>query len=98
MKRREMLMCLVATVGSAAVGFRLPLGYAQDYLGKLFVFVQADGGWDPTSFCDPKANTPDERSSTTGRSATRFVKPALFPMHRSPTTRRFSRDTTLGCW
>ena len=22
------------------------------YHGKLFVFVQADGGWDPTSFCD----------------------------------------------
>ena len=32
----------------------------QDYRGKLFVFVQADGGWDPTSFCDPKANTPGE--------------------------------------
>ena len=24
------------------------------------MFVQADGGWDPTSFCDPKANTPGE--------------------------------------
>jgi len=60
MKRREMLKCLLATVGSAAAGFRLPLANAQDYLGKLFVFVQADGGWDPTSFCDPKANTPDE--------------------------------------
>ena len=60
MKRREMLKCLLATAGSAAAGFRLPLASAQDYLGKLFVFVQADGGWDPTSFCDPKANTPDE--------------------------------------
>ena len=60
MKRREMLKCLLATAGSAAAGFRLPLANAQDYFGKLFVFVQADGGWDPTSFCDPKANTPDE--------------------------------------
>ena len=60
MKRREMLKCLLATAGSVAAGFRLPLANAQDYLGKLFVFVQADGGWDPTSFCDPKANTPDE--------------------------------------
>ena len=60
MKRREMLKCLLATAGSAAAGFRLPLANAQDYVGKLFVFVQADGGWDPTSFCDPKANTPDE--------------------------------------
>ena len=24
------------------------------------MFVQADGGWDPTSFCDPKDNTADE--------------------------------------
>jgi len=60
MKRREMLKCLLATAASAAAGFRLPLANAQDYVGKLFVFVQADGGWDPTSFCDPKANTPDE--------------------------------------
>ena len=60
MKRREMLRGLLATVGGAAAGFRLPLALAADYAGKLFVFVQADGGWDPTSFCDPKANTPDE--------------------------------------
>ena len=60
MKRRELLKCLLATVGSAAAGFRLPLADAADYLGKLFVFVQADGGWDPTSFCDPKTNTPGE--------------------------------------
>ena len=41
-------------------GFHLPLVHAADYRGKLFVFVQAEGGWDPTSFCDPKANTPGE--------------------------------------
>ena len=46
--------------GAAASGFRLPLVHAADYRGKLFVFVQAEGGWDPTSFCDPKANTPGE--------------------------------------
>ena len=45
---------------SRADVFRLPLAHAADYVGKLFVFVQADGGWDPTSFCDPKANTPGE--------------------------------------
>ena len=47
---------------SAAVsGFQLPLADAADYDGKLFVFIQADGGWDPTSFCDPKTNTPGEK-------------------------------------
>ena len=60
MRRRTILKGLFATAGVAATGFRLPLAHAADYNGKLFVFVQADGGWDPTSFCDPKANTPDE--------------------------------------
>ena len=58
MQRRTLLGLLAAVV--AAPGFRLPLVNAQDYRGKLFVFVQADGGWDPTSFCDPKSNTPGE--------------------------------------
>ena len=59
MRRRTLLKGLLA-MGAAAPGFRLPLVHAADYRGKLFVFVQADGGWDPTSFCDPKANTPGE--------------------------------------
>ena len=63
MKRRAMLETLMAAgagMAASASGFRLPLVHAADYRGKLFVFVQADGGWDPTSFCDPKANTPGE--------------------------------------
>ena len=59
MRRRTLLQGLLAA-GIAGPGFRLPLVHAADYQGKLFVFVQADGGWDPTSFCDPKANTPGE--------------------------------------
>ena len=59
MRRRTLLKSLlVAAV--AAPGFRLPLVNAADYRGKLFVFVQALGGWDPTSFCDPKVNTRGE--------------------------------------
>ena len=60
MDRRALLKRLLAGAGVVATGFRLPLVHAADYRGKLFVFVQADGGWDPTSFCDPKANTPGE--------------------------------------
>ena len=61
MIRRSLLKGLLA-VAAVAPGFRLPLVHAADtYRGKLFVFVQADGGWDPTSFCDPKVNTPGER-------------------------------------
>ena len=59
MRRRTLLKgVLAAAVG--APGFRLPLVNAATHGGKLFVFVQADGGWDPTSFCDPKANTRGE--------------------------------------
>ena len=61
MKRRTFFKGLLAGAGGAVSGFHLPLANAADYDGKLFVFVQADGGWDPTSFCDPKTNTPGER-------------------------------------
>ena len=57
MRRREAVKGLLAIIGLGGAGFRLPLANAVDYRGKLFVFVQADGGWDPTSFCDPKENT-----------------------------------------
>ena len=59
MRRRTLLKCLL-TAGAVGPSFRVPLVDAGDYRGKLFVFVQADGGWDPTSFCDPKPNTPGE--------------------------------------
>ena len=58
MKRRSFVKSMLG-MGTAS-GFRLPLANAADYLGKLFVFIQADGGWDPTSFCDPKTNTAGE--------------------------------------
>ena len=61
MKRRTFFKGLLAAATGAVSGFHLPFAAAADYDGKLFVFVQADGGWDPTSFCDPKTNTPGER-------------------------------------
>ena len=60
MNRRKILKSLLAAFAGVSA-FRLPLANAVDYRGKLLVAVQADGGWDPTSFCDPKANTPGER-------------------------------------
>ena len=59
MKRRTLLKGLLAAA-IGAPGFRLPLVNAADHQGKFFVFVQAEGGWDPTSFCDPKTNTRGE--------------------------------------
>ena len=60
MRRRAFLRSLLAAAAGAGAGFRLPLAHAADYRGKLLVCVQADGGWDPTSFCDPKTNVPGE--------------------------------------
>ena len=53
------------SLGLAGASLLSPLGsrvYAapQDYVGRLFITVQADGGWDVTSFCDPKMNVPGE--------------------------------------
>lgn len=58
MNRRDFIRKAVGA--GAASRFRLPLARGADYRGKLFVFVQAAGGWDPTSFCDPKTNLPGE--------------------------------------
>ena len=56
---RRSFMNVMISVG-AVTGFRVPLANAANYRGKLFVFVQASGGWDPTSFCDPKTNVAGE--------------------------------------
>ena len=56
---RRSFMQVMMSVGAVS-GFRVPLANAANYNGKLFVFVQASGGWDPTSFCDPKANVAGE--------------------------------------
>ena len=58
MNRRRFMQVMLGA--GAASGFRVPLANAADYSGKLFMFIQADGGWDPTSFCDPKTNVSGE--------------------------------------
>ena len=65
MDRREFLQVL-SGVGLAAVG---PLGLQKAAAqtsapNRHFVFVNAGGGWDPTSLCDPKGDA--ERSDGRG--------------------------------
>jgi uncharacterized protein (DUF1501 family) len=58
MNRREFLKL----AGVAGLGVTAPVSFFQDakaqedapYNGPLFLLVDASGGWDPTSFCDPK--------------------------------------------
>ncbi len=54
MKRRD-FMRLTATAGGMLMCGGARLAQAQSsYSGPFWLFVEADGGWDPTSFCDPK--------------------------------------------
>lgn len=64
MNRRNALKSVAGILVGLSTGFKLSLAQAQDYAGKLLVSVQADGGWDPTCFCDPKTNTPGEPDIT----------------------------------
>ena len=60
MNRRRILKGSLLGACSAPLGFRLALADGRRSAGKFLVAVQADGGWDPTSFCDPKENVPGE--------------------------------------
>jgi hypothetical protein len=65
--RRDFLK-LMGAVGLTAVSpWPLSGAHAQEagsYDGPLIVTLAASGGWDPTSFCDPKENVPGEREIT----------------------------------
>ncbi|EYF05301.1 DUF1501 domain-containing protein [Chondromyces apiculatus] len=59
MDRRDFLK-LASTAGlGVAVGgqFSGQAKAADPYSGPLWLFIHASGGWDPTSFCDPKGTT-----------------------------------------
>lgn len=56
----------IKSIGASSVFSTLPLSFKlhaapEDYAGKFLITIQAEGGWDVTSFCDPKVNVPGER-------------------------------------
>ncbi len=63
MNRREFTKILgIAGLSATAP---LPLGIAtaaEPYSGPFYINLAAIGGWDVTSFCDPKSNTTGERT------------------------------------
>lgn len=62
MNRREFIRSLALATGSAALAAPFNKLYAAPaaYQGRLLLVLQADGGWDVTSLCDPKTNVPGE--------------------------------------
>ena len=66
MKRRDLLKRTML-LGAAGLSLPVPRLYAAPYAGytgRLLVTVQCDGGWDVSSFCDPKTNQPGEKEIT----------------------------------
>ena len=63
MKRREFLQksMLAGAAGLLTPAPRIFAASADGYTGPLLVTLQVDGGWDVTSFCDPKTNQPGEQ-------------------------------------
>ncbi len=66
MKRREFLTrtAIMGAAGMLAPGAKLYGAVEGGYTGELFVALQADGGWDVSSYCDPKVNQPGELEIT----------------------------------
>jgi len=61
LKRRALLKLATWSAIGAGLGPAFKTYAADDaYTGPLFITVQVSGGWDVTSFCDPKANQPGE--------------------------------------
>ena len=54
MKRRDFLQLLAATGITANIPLVTPHAHASSSLDQYLVVVNAQGGWDPTSLCDPK--------------------------------------------
>ncbi len=56
MQRRDFLKyASAAALATSMPGMQL-WAAPQDFSGQFFVFIQANAGWDVTSFCDPKQN------------------------------------------
>lgn len=55
MKRRD-FMRLSATAGGMLLCGGVRMAMAQQAGGPYWLLIEANGGWDPTSFCDPKGS------------------------------------------
>jgi uncharacterized protein (DUF1501 family) len=63
MKRRDFLKAM--SMSTAALSMGGGRVYAADeYTGRCLITLQARGGWDTASFCDPKENVPGELEIT----------------------------------
>lgn len=67
MKRREFIRMLCAagiTAPFAPYWLRAAEAAEQPYNGDLLLFINAQGGWDPVQFCDPKGDLRSDFDAT----------------------------------
>ncbi len=66
MKRRDFLKntMIMGAAGLIAPGAKLYGAVEGGYTGRLLVQLQLEGGWDVSSYCDPKVNQPGEKAIT----------------------------------
>ena len=99
MKRRDFLK-LSGLLGAGAA-FSLPsmqvFGAVDNYTGPLWLFVNANGGWDPTSLMDPKGYTdPADPARLNNYPASSILQaPNSSPLHYAPPPDSFLGNTTL---
>lgn len=55
MKRRDFLQLSASASGMLLCG-GVQMSFAQGAGGPFWLLIEANGGWDPTSFCDPKGS------------------------------------------
>lgn len=65
MKRRDFIRLLGAAGLAPVAPWPFSAQAAQSYTGPFYVSIAAIGGWDVTSFCDPKLNVGGERTINT---------------------------------
>jgi len=61
MDRRDFIKAagLSSIMATLPTSFQIKAGHA-DFSGKFLINIQAEGGWDVSSLCDPKMNVPGE--------------------------------------
>lgn len=62
MKRRDFIRVMSMAGLAPLAPFSMSARAAQAYTGPFYVSIAAIGGWDVTSFCDPKLNIGGERT------------------------------------
>ena len=65
MKRRDFIRLIGGAGLAPLASWPMLAGAAQTYTGPFFISIAAVGGWDVTSFCDPKLNIGGERTINT---------------------------------